>query len=472
MAPDGPSRAVAFRGRTPFPPCSTSRAAQAPSESTIPLDSDNATGTATTARDDTGELGPLLRASRTAAAAWALFTGIGLMMIGNGLQGTLVGIRSEQAGFGTSTIGLVMSGYFVGILAGSRAATKALSSVGHIRVFAALASLASTATLVYLLTVNPVAWGLMRFATGFCMAGLYVVAESWINDLATNANRGRMLAFYMVVSMGGFAAGQLLLNVPDGTGIRLFLISSVLISLALVPISLSASSSPPTLTPEVMSIRDLAAIVPTGIVVSVLVGMATGALIGMGAVYATQAGLGPGQVSLFMGAPMVGGVVGQFPVGHLADRMPRRPIMITLGFLATVAAALLLVVDSGSGAGYLLMFTIGACTFPLYSLSIAYTNDWLQPEQMLGASAALVTTNAIGATAGPFLATILMNTFGPAQYFVSLIVTHAAVALYVVYRVVTKPGSMIPRPRDFLPYPARASALAVYLLPRRRRNGA
>ena len=422
--------------------------------------------------DHTGELGPLIPATNPAAAAWALFTGIGLMMMGNGLQSSLVGIRSEEAGFETSTIGLVMSGYFFGILVGSRAATKALQSVGHIRVFAALASMASTATLVYLLTVNPVAWGLMRFATGFCMAGLYVVAESWINDLATNANRGRLLAFYMVVSMGGFAVGQLLLNVPDPSGVQLFLISSVLISLALVPTSLSASSSPPTLTPEVMSVRELAAIVPTGIVVSVLVGMANGALLGMGAVYATQAGLGPGQVSLFMGAPMIGGVIGQVPVGFLADRMPRRTIMIALGFLAAAAAAMLLVVESGTPVGYLLMFTIGACTFPLYSLAIAYTNDWIQPEQILGASAALVTTNAVGSTMGPFLATGLMNTFGPVQYFVSLIITHAAVGCYVVYRVLTRPGSTIPRPRDFLPYAARASAVAVYLLPRRtRRNG-
>lgn len=422
--------------------------------------------------DDTSDIGPLIPASNTALAAWALFTGIGLMMVGNGLQGTLVGIRSEQAGFGTNTIGLVMTGYFVGILAGSRAAPKALEAVGHIRVFAALASMASTATLVYVLTLNPVAWGLMRFATGFCMAGLYVVAESWINGLATNENRGRLLAFYMVVSMGGFAVGQLLLNIPDSSGIQLFLISSVLISLALVPISLSASTAPPSLAPDAMSIRELASIVPTGIVVTVLVGMANGALLGMGAVYATQAGLSPGEVSLFMGAPMVGGVFGQVPVGYLADRVPRRSLMIALGFLAAVAAAGLLVVDSGSPMGYLLMFTIGASTFPLYSLAIAYTNDWIQPAQIMGASAALVTTNAVGSTMGPVLATGLMNSFGPAQYFVSLIVTHAAVGVYVIYRVVTKPGSTIPSPRDFLPYAARASAVAVYLLPRRpRRNG-
>lgn len=412
--------------------------------------------------------GPLIKDTNPVAAAWALFTGIGMMMIGNGLQGTLVGIRSEQAGFDTTVIGLVMSGYFFGILAGSRAAFKALSSVGHIRVFAALASMASAASLIYLITDNAIAWGLMRFATGVCMAGLYIVAESWINDLATNANRGRMLAFYMVVSMGGFAAGQLLLNLADPSGIELFLISSVLISLALVPISLSASSAPPTLEYQSMSVRALTAIVPTGIVVSVLVGLASGALLGMGAVYAIQVGMTPSEVSLFMGAPMVGGVVGQFPAGYLADRIPRRAIMIGLGFIAAAAAMMLFIVEPKSALAVMLMFVIGSCTFPLYSLAIAYTNDWLEPEQILGASAALVTTNGVGAAAGPFLATALMSRFGPTYYFVSLIVTHGAVGVYVLVRVITH--GQVPKPRAFLPYPARASAVAA-MLQWRGRNG-
>lgn len=416
-----------------------------------------------------GVPGPLIPSSNTAAAAWALFTGIALLMIGNGLQGTLVGIRSEQAGFTTGTIGVVMTCYFGGLLVGSRAATRALTSVGHIRVFAALASMASTATLLYLVTSEPVIWGLMRFATGFCMAGLYVVAESWINDLATNANRARMLAFYMVVSMGGFAAGQLMLNVASPSGIELFIISSVLISLALVPVSLSATSAPPARSPSPMSLQQLSSIVPTGIVVSVLVGMANGALIGMGAVYATQVGLSPAQVSLFMGAPMVGGVIGQFPVGVLADRLPRRAIMVALGSIAALASAGLLVVDSGSITTYVLMFVVGTCTFPLYSLAIAYTNDWIEPDQILGASAALVTTNGVGALLGPFLATLLMGQFGPKQYFVSLVVTHAAVGLYVMYRIITFAGKRLPLPRSFRPFPARASAVALHLIARRPR---
>lgn len=421
-------------------------------------------------------LGPLIPAARTAAATWALFAGLALMMVGNGLQSSLVGIRSETEGFSSLAIGAVMTAYFLGIFVGTRAATRALTSVGHIRVFAALASMASAAALVYLVAVHPVSWTLMRFATGFCMAGLYVVAESWINDMATNANRGRLLAVYMVISMGGFAGGQFLLNVADPSGFELFVMASVLISLSLVPTSLSASTAPPSQVPEPMSLGALATIVPTGIVVALLVGMANGALIGMGAVYATQVGLSPAQVSLFMGAPMVGGVLGQFPVGAVSDRISRRIIIFALGLVATLAAIGLMMVDPGSPTSYGLMFTIGACTFPLYSMAIAYTNDWLRPEQMLGASAALVRVNAVGSMTGPFLATGLIAAFGPSQYFMSLAITHGAIAVFLVYRMVSQSGRPIPAPTNFLPFPGRATAVVITAALRRprlplRRNG-
>ncbi len=422
-------------------------------------------------------LGPLVPAGHPAAAAWALFAGLGLMMLGNGLQSSLVGIRSQTEGFSSLSVGAVMTGYFLGIFFGSKAATRALTSVGHIRVFAALASIASAAALVYLVAVHPVSWALMRFATGFCMAGLYVVAESWINDMATNENRGRLLAIYMVISMGGFAGGQFLLNVADPSGFELFIIASVLISLSLVPTSLSASSAPPSSVPEPMSLRALADIVPTGIVVALLVGMANGALIGMGAVYATQVGLNPAQVSIFMGAPMVGGVIGQFPVGAMSDRISRRIIIFALGLAATVAALGLMIVSPGSLTSYGLMFTIGACTFPLYSMAIAFTNDWLRPEQMLGASSALVTTNAVGAMTGPFLATGLIAFFGPNQYFVSLVITHGAIAGFLLYRMVSQSGRPIPAPTNFLPLPGRATIVVIAAALRRpriplpRRNG-
>ena len=248
--------------------------------------------------------GPLIEPSvNPAAASWALFTGIALVMVGNGLQGSLLGVRSELEGFSAPVSGAIMAAYFVGFLIGGRSATKALTLVGHIRVFAALASMVSAASLVHALAVHPLSWLAMRFATGLCMAGLYVVAESWINDLATNATRGRLLAVYMVVTMGGLAAGQFLLNVADPSGPDLFLLASILVSIALVPVVLSARGTPPTVIPERMSIGDLVREVPTGVTVSFLIGVAQGALVGMGAFYATRAGLSPAGTVDLHGCP-------------------------------------------------------------------------------------------------------------------------------------------------------------------------
>ncbi len=389
-------------------------------------------------------------------------------MLGNGLQGSLIGIRSENADFSDLSIGLIMSAYFLGILIGSPSASRALRSVGHIRVFAALASIASAAALAYLLAVHPVTWTLMRFATGFCMAGLYVVAESWINDMATNATRGRMLAVYMVVSMGGFAGGQQLLNVADPSGFELFILASILISLALVPVSLSARSAPPTRIPTPMSLRKLLGIVPTGVVVGMLVGVANGAVVGLGAVYATRVGLEPGQVALFVGAPYLGGVAGQVPVGAVADILPRRFLIVVLALGATATSAGLLNAPVGSASAYGLMFLVGCCTFPLYSMAIAYTNDWIEPEQILGASAAMVTTNAIGAVIGPLVTSFLMSVYGANQYFVALVVIHGAIAAYTLFRMVVQ--SEVPEAKAFILFPARASVSAVSLLRNRTRN--
>ncbi len=411
--------------------------------------------------------GPLIGPENTVAATWALFAGIGLLMIGNGLQGSLIGIRSDIEGFSTLEAGSVMTFYFVGILAGSRAVTRNLSNVGHIRVFAALASLASGAALVHALAPIPLSWALMRFVTGFCMAGLYVVAESWINNLATNKTRGKLMAIYMAVTMGGFSLGQLLLNVADPAGFELFVVTSLLVSLSLVPVSLSASSAPPSIVPTAMSLKALAAIVPTGIAASLLVGMAHGALLGMGAVYASTVGLRPSQVALFMGAPMLGGFVLQIPIGSLSDRVPRRGVMLAVAIGAVVTTTGLLVAPTSGPITYLLMFLVGGCSFPLYSLSISYTNDWLEQAQILGASAALVTVNSIGAVVGPLLAAGLMIVFSSKMYFVALIATHAAIAIYLVYRIVVVDALDVDDQRDFIPFPARASAGAVNLLARK-----
>ena len=414
---------------------------------------------------------PLIEPSvNPAAASWALFTGIALVMVANGLHGSLLGVRSELEGFSTPISGTIMAAYFVGFLIGGRSATKALTLVGHIRVFAALASMVSAAALVHALAVHPLSWLAMRFATGLCMAGLYVVAESWINDLATNATRGRMLAIYMVVTMGGMAGGQFLLNVADPSGPDLFLLASILVSLSLVPVVLSARGTPPTVVPEPMSIRELVGEVPTGVTVSFLIGVAQGALVGMGAFYATRAGLSPARVSIFMGAPLAGGFLLQWPVGSLSDRLPRRGLMLAVALTATMVSAALLVLPDGGPLAVLAMFALGGLSFPLYSLAIAYTNDWIRPEQVVGASAALVTMTGFGAILGPLLASGFILALGNRMYFLALVLAHGAIALYLTWRVAFRDPLPQERQGPFVPVPARASAMAMVVVGRRRRR--
>lgn len=406
----------------------------------------------------------------SSASLWALFTGIALLMVGNGLQGSLIGIRAEYEGFSPTASGVVMTCYFIGFLAGTRAASRALAAVGHIRVFAALASIASTTTLVHIVAITPITWGMMRFTTGLCMAGLYVVAETWINNLATNATRGRLLALYMVVTMGGIAGGQTLLGVADPRGFELFVVASVLISLSLVPVSLSDSNVPTIGTPQPMPLRALVAEVPTGVVVSMLVGLAHGALLGMGAVYAARVGLTPSQTALFLGAPMIGGVVLQYPIGLLSDRVSRRGVMFVVTIAATVCSLALLVSPAGTLTSYGLMFAVGGFSFPLYSLGIAYTNDWIRPEQTMGASVSLVAVNGVGAVLGPIISAMMIAWFGTNMFFVALVVAHGAIGVYLAYRLLARDGLPVERQGRFIPIPARASAVAIGRLTRRRRT--
>lgn len=411
--------------------------------------------------------GPAFAETSTAAKTWALFVGISLLMLGNGLSGALLGVRADAEGFGTTVSGLVMTSYFIGFLFGTRYVEQALVSVGHIRVFAGLASTASSMVLLQVIWIHPIAWAGFRFLFGLCAAGLYVVAESWLNDLATNATRGRILAVYMVVTMGSLAGGQFLINAADPEGFVLFALASVLVSMALVPMALSASSSPPARVPTPIGFRDLIRQVPTGIVSSFLVGVATGILIGLGAVYAAASGMSNAELSTFLAAPMLGAVALQVPIGRLSDRFPRRGVMVVVALAATSVATALPFVDTTSWLGYLLMGLLGGAMFPLYSLAIAYTNDWLEYEQMLGASAMLVRVNGTGAIVGPLAGAALLA-LNLQLFFVALAAAHGVIALFVLQRIVARDPLPFEEQGPFQPFPGRASRMAVRLLTRRR----
>jgi MFS family permease len=410
--------------------------------------------------------GPWLDDDRSRAASSALLFGIGLLMAGNGLQGSLLSVRAEAEGFGLAVSGFVMAGYFAGFLIGPSVTERLLSTVGHIRVFAALASVASSAVLMHLVSVTPVMWTAMRVVFGFCMAGSYVVAESWLNDMATNATRGRLLATYMIMTMGGLAVGQLLLKIADPSGFKLFLVASVLVSVSLVPISLSAGSTPPLAVPEPLSFRELYRIVPTGVVISFWVGCAHGTLIGIGAVYASASGLSSSDIALFLAAATVGGLALQWPIGWASDRVPRRGVMMVTALAAMVASLWLTTLDPSSFAAVVAMFLLGGTTFPLYSLGIAHTADWVDHKHLNGASAVLVRTSGIGALFGPVVAGVLMAQVDLSAFFWVVSIVHGIIAVYIGSRILVRDAAPLERQRRFVPFPARASAVVVNLIRR------
>lgn len=370
-------------------------------------------------------------------AAWALLAGIALLMLGTGLQGSLLGVRASLEGFGTVVTGAIMSSYYVGFLFGSIWAPRLVTGVGHIRVFAAFASVASSTVLLHAVLVEPLGWIVLRVISGFCIAGLYVVAESWLNDASSNDTRGSMLSAYMIVVSGGLGAGQLLLNVADPAGFGLFVLTSVLVSLALVPAALSVRANPRFLQPEPVSFMSVFKAAPLGIVGVILTGASSGAIFTMGVIYAGLIGLSIGQISLFMVAAIFAGALLQWPIGRWSDRTDRRRVIAIAALLAALAAVF--GVLSGSTPGFVQVLVaivaVGGFSFPMYALLNAHTNDWLEPEQMVGAGSRLVLASGLGAVTGPLLAAVAMSLIGPVGFFWFILIANAMIAGYAAWRL-------------------------------------
>ncbi len=379
-------------------------------------------------------------------------------MAGNGLQFSTVGIRSTVEDFNSVAIGIMTAAYYLGFLFGARFTFGALGRVGHIRVFSALASSASASVLMHSLWVTPVSWSLMRFATGFCMAGLFIVSESWLNDRATNATRGLIMSAYMVVGIGGRAAGQALLNVGDPESFDLFVMASVLVSIALVPMAMSASSAPPVVVPVAMSFREMRKLVPTGLITVFSSGLSTATLGGLLAVYATRVGMSTGELSLFITALLLGAVTLQIPIGAASDRILRRVVMLVVALTASGIAVALAMAPRTGIVPLVLIFFLGGTTYPLYSLGVAYTNDWVPDEKRAGASMVLMIVNSVGAIVGPIVASIAM-TRSVAGYFWMLAAVHAAYGIYLSCRIAIRRPVPADRKSRFMPIPERATAM-------------
>ena len=366
--------------------------------------------------------------------AWALLLGMLFLMIGNGLHGTLLGIRGSLEGFSPTTMSFVMSGYFLGFLGGSRLGPKMIRRVGHVRAFAALGSLASAAFILFPVFPDPISWTIMRVLIGFCFSGIYVVAESWLNDAATNETRGQALSAYVIVQMIGIVSAQFLLNFADVGGYILFVTMSVLVSLSFLPILMSISAAPVFRTSKPMRLRELYQVSPLGTVGIFLLGAILATLYGMMPVYGTAKGLNVSQISILVGLMYLGALMLQYPIGRISDRMDRRRLVIYITVIGTIGTLIGIPFLNNVSVLYTLSFFAGGLASPLYSLLIAYTNDYLEPGDMASASGALIFLNGLGAIGAPIFAGLLMARWGPDSFFYLPAFIFAVIAAYALYR--------------------------------------
>ena len=398
--------------------------------------------------------------------SWALLLGMFLLQIGNGLQSSMMGVRGAIEGFSTFQISLIASAYFVGFLGGSRFAPVFIAKVGHVRVFAALGSLISATLISYPVLTDPYAWMVLRVIMGFSLSGVYVTAESWLNDASTNETRGQSLSAYVLCQMVGLVAGQAILSAGDPSGWLLFVIPSILVSLSFAPILLSVQPAPAFGATRPMSLRQLYRSSPFGVVGMCLMGGVYAGQFGMAAVYATEAGLSVAELAAFASSIFIGGIILQYPIGWLSDRMDRRVLIVACAVLAGVVCLVGLVF----GHLYPVLIAVGVLSGglsqPLYALLIAYTNDYLQPQEMPAASGGLLFVNGLGAIAGPPVIGLVMAQIGPSGFWLVLAAILFATALYGVWRMTQRPSAYAGEgDYDAVPYanilPGAASPVAV-----------
>lgn len=385
------------------------------------------------------------------------------MMVGNSLQGTLLGVRATIEDFSVMTTGFIMTAYYVGYVAGSFYVPKLVARVGHIRVFAALASAASTTVLFHGLFVDPWAWSAIRIITGFSYAGLYIVVESWLNDASTNESRGRMLGLYLVVTYAGMVAGQFLLNIASPSDIELFVVTSALVSLALLPIALSSRPAPEFHTSEPIKFKTIWSRSPLGVFGVMVTGLISAIVFSLGSVFILDLEYSVVDVSYFMAAFIFGGVVLQMPVSWVSDKIDRRKVIIGLCALSLAACGVMMI---GYHAGFWVLtfgaFLLGAVGLPIYGQCVSHVNDHLLARQFVAASGTLVLLNGAGSMIGPLAISFVMQWSGGIGFILSLIAIFTVFFVFGLYRAFRVESVPLEDQGDSFYMPARGSAINVY----------
>jgi len=381
--------------------------------------------------------------------SWALFLGMSFIMMAYGFQGSLLGVRAVQEEFSLTATGFMMSGYFVGYFIGAATIPNIISSVGHIRVFAAFASLASLVILIHSIIISPFIWFLLRVLTGISMVCIYTVAESWLNDRSSNKNRGSVLSIYMVILYGSLGLGMFLLNFSSPKNFQPFILISVITSLALIPILLTKKKPPTFKKIKVMTLKELYESSPFGMVSSFLYGVVQSALFTLLAVYATSMNFTILEISIVTFLLAISGAIAQFPVGKISDIYDRRKVIIFSTFGAALFSILTIMVSrqmylpDGLATSktwfYIFFILFSFCSLPMFSLILAHTNDYIAKEKFVAAGAGLQFIFGFGAISGPFLCSIIMDLIGSNGFFIFLFFFHSLIGIYGIYRMKIRP---------------------------------
>lgn len=348
-------------------------------------------------------------------SVFSLLLGMGILLMGSGLIGTLLGLRAQSEGFSELAIGVVMSAFFVGYIVGSWLIPAVIARVGHIRTFAVLAALSAVAALAHALWIDPVVWWVLRLINGISLLGSYMVIESWLNEQVLE-KRGQVFAIYMMTSLLALGLGQYLLLLYGPEAIQSFMLVAMLFALGLIPIALTPVTQPVPIRTTRIPLRELYRRAPVGTVGAGVSGLVTGSFWGLAAVFARDIGLADAWVAAFLSAAIIGGAMLQYPIGRASDGRDRRKALIVVAGLAA-AGSLLIFLAIGQLPGLIVVLGLfwGGFAFSLYALSVAQTYDRLAPSEALEATRGLLLMNGTGSAVGPMLAGLV------------LFLTHAAV---------------------------------------------
>ncbi|WP_120495520.1 MFS transporter [Kiloniella sp. EL199] len=366
----------------------------------------------------------------------SLLFSFAMLMLGQGMINTLLGLRSRIEGFSTETTGLIMTGQFVGMLIGAVFAIRVIAAVGHIRSFAAFASILSVAVLAHVLFADPIFWFFLRIVTGFCMAGMIMVVESWVNEKSSNENRGKILSLYMITNYIGSGSGQFMMLLGDPAQFQLFVIASMVYSFALVPLLLTRATAPTPSSPKRMAFKKLFLVSPVGVFGTVCAGMSNSSLNSMGAVFGKDVGLTIPQISTFMAAAIFGGMLLQFPIGRISDRFDRRTVLIVSSLL-TIGSCFAVIWATGQSFIILIaaIAIYGGMSFTIYPISASQVNDMADRKELVQVSAGLLIAYGVGASLGPTVAAQFMAFTGPEGIFMFFVLNNSLLVIFTIIRI-------------------------------------